>query len=256
MQTSQMASLSPDPIAPAVIAFAVFLITFMKGAFGGGFAIFGIPFMALVMDPIAAGALLAPVLCLSDIVALRYWRPSTWSKPDLKLLIPGQLLGIGAGYLFMRIADRHLVAVVIALVTLWFKGGGQISTQPRSSVKGVAAGVASGIGSMIAHSGGPPVAMYLLPLGLAKSDYAGTTFMFFIVGNVLKAVPWLALVELNWQFWTLLMINMPVIVLGVWSGWRLHDRLDQVQLYRACYALLIVVALKLLWDGASAYALL
>jgi uncharacterized membrane protein YfcA len=250
-----------DPTALAVVAFAVFLITFMKGMFGGGFAIVGIPFMALVMDPIAAGALLAPVLCLSDIVALRYWRPSTWSKPDLILLMPGQLLGIGAGYLFMRIADRHLVAVVIALVTLWFAGlwfagGGQIGTQPRSSVKGVAAGVASGIGSMIAHSGGPPVAMYLLPLGLSKSEYAGTTFVFFIVGNLLKAGPWLALVDLDRRFWTLLVITLPVIVLGVWSGWRLHDRLDQVQLYRACYALLMVVALKLLWDGTRGYALL
>ena len=161
----------------------------------------------------------------------------------------------------MRIADRHLVAVVIAFATLWFaglwfKGGGRISTHPRSSVKGVAAGAASGVGSMIAHSGGPPVAMYLLPLGLPKSDYAGTTFMFFIVGNLLKVVPWLALVELNRQFWTLLMITMPVVVLGVWSGRRLHDRLDQAQLYRACYALLIVVALKLLWDGARGYALL
>src|SRR5262245_63113104 len=117
-----MAALPLDPIALAVVAFAVFLITSMKGAFGGGFAIIGIPFMALVMDPIAAGALLAPVLCLSDIVALRYWRPSTWSKPDLKLLIPGQVLGVGAGYIFMRIADRHFVAVVIALVTLWFAG--------------------------------------------------------------------------------------------------------------------------------------
>ena len=233
----------------------------MKGAFGGGFAIIGIPFMALVMDPIAAGAQLAIVLCISDIVALRYWRPSTWSMPDLKVLIPGQLLGIGAGYLFMRIADRHFVTVVIALVTLWFavlwlKRGGQIRPRPRSTVKGVAAGMASGVGSMIAHSGGPPVAMYLLPLGLQKSEYAGTTFMFFIVGNLLKAGPWLALVELDRQFWTLLMINLPVIVLGVWSGWRLHERLDQVQLYRACYALLVVVALKLLWDGARGYGLL
>jgi uncharacterized membrane protein YfcA len=52
------------------------------------------------------------------------------------------------------------------------------------------------------------------------------------------------------------MINMPVILLGVWSGWQLHGRLNQVQLYRACYALLIVVALKLLWDGARGYELL
>jgi uncharacterized protein len=256
-----MASFPLDPVAVTVIAIAIFLITFMKGMFGGGFAIVGIPLMALVMNPIAAGVLLALVLCISDIVALRYWRPATWSLLDLKFLLPGQFLGIGAGYMFMRVANPHLVAVVMALVTLWFAGlwfagGGQISTQPRSSAKGVAAGTASGIGSMIAHSGGPPVAMYLLPLGLSKGDYAGTTFVFFIVGNLLKAGPWLALVELDRQFWMLLTINLPVIVLGVWSGWRMHGRLDQLQLYRACYALLIVVALKLLWDGVRGYALL
>jgi uncharacterized membrane protein YfcA len=54
-----------------------------KGAFGGGFAILGIPFLALVMDPIAAGAVLAPLFVLSDLFALRYWRPASWSRPDL-----------------------------------------------------------------------------------------------------------------------------------------------------------------------------
>ena len=36
-------------------------------------------------------------------------------------------------------------------------------------------------------------------------------------------------------------------------GWRLLERLDQRQLYRACYALLTVTALKLLWDGRRGY---
>jgi uncharacterized protein len=43
---------------------------------------------------------------------------------------------------------------------------------------------------------------------------------------------------------------------GVWLGWRLHERLDQRQMYSACYALLVVVGLKLLWDGLKGYGLL
>jgi uncharacterized membrane protein YfcA len=35
----------------------------------------------------------------------------------------------------------------------------------------------------------------------------------------------------------------------IWLGWRLHQRLDQRQLYSLCYALLILASLKLLWDG-------
>jgi uncharacterized membrane protein YfcA len=54
---------------------------FMKGAFGGGFAIVGIPMLSLVMDPVTAGGLLAPLFIAMDLYALRYWKPSTWSKP-------------------------------------------------------------------------------------------------------------------------------------------------------------------------------
>lgn len=106
---------------------------------------------------------------------------------------------------------------------------------------------------MVAHSGGPPLAMYLLPLGLRKEVYAGTTSLFFTVGNMIKAGPWLLLVKPGADVWTLMACCLPAIPIGVWLGWRLHERLDQTQLYRACYGLLVVTALKLLWDGVSGY---
>ena len=106
---------------------------------------------------------------------------------------------------------------------------------------------------MVAHSGGPPLAMYLLPLGLSKDVYAGTTSLFFTVGNATKAVPWLLLGKPAGTDWTLMAACLLAIPSGVWLGWRLHGRLDQRQLYRACYGLLVVTALKLLWDGVSGY---
>ena len=69
----------------------VFVIAFMKGSFSGGFAISGIPLLALVMDPLTAGALLAPLFVAMVVFALRYWKPATWSKPDLALLLPALL---------------------------------------------------------------------------------------------------------------------------------------------------------------------
>jgi uncharacterized membrane protein YfcA len=78
-------------VTTILVAFAgVFLICFMKGAFGGGFSIVGIPLLSFVMDPVTAGGLLAPLFIAMDLFALRYWKPSTWSKPDLVLLLyPG-----------------------------------------------------------------------------------------------------------------------------------------------------------------------
>ena len=242
-----------------LVTFAgVFLICFMKGAFGGGFAIVGIPLLSLVMDPITAGGLLAPLFIAMDLFGLRYWKPSTWSKPDLRLLVPGLVVGIGVGYLLFRVLDHRAIAIVMAVVTLvfvglWFRAGGNVSVKPRSTPKAVAAGVTSGITTMVAHSGGPPLAMYLLPLGLSKQVYAGTTSLFFTVGNVLKAIPWLILARPTGNVLGLALICLFAVPSGVWLGWRLHARLDQRQLYRDCYGLLIITALKLLWDGIGGY---
>jgi hypothetical protein len=95
--------------------------------------------------------------------------------------------------------------------------------------------------------------MYLLPLGLSKELYAGTTSLFFTVGNATKAMPWLLLVKPTAEVWTLMAVCLFAIPTGVWLGWRLHGTLHQRQIYRACYGLLVVTALKLLWDGVSGY---
>jgi len=246
-------------VTTVLIAFAgVFLICFMKGAFGGGFSIVGIPLLSFVMDPVTAGGLLAPLFIAMDLFALRYWKPSTWSKPDLALLLPGLVTGIGLGYLLFRVLDHRAVAIVMAVVTLvfvglWLLSASNMTIQPRSSPKAVAAGLASGVTTMVAHSGGPPLAMYLLPLGLSKEVYAGTTSLFFTVGNLVKLVPWLTLVKPSGDVWILMAACLLAIPTGVWLGWRLHKKLNQRQLYQACYVLLIVTALKLLWDGISGY---
>lgn len=250
----------PDPLVLLVASCGVFVIAFMKGAFGGGLAIIGIPLLALVMDPLEAGALLAPLFIVMDVAALYYWRPGTWSKVDLMWLLPGLALGTGLGFLLMSVTDTHAVAILMAVVTLaftglWFRGGGKVVQRPRSKPKALIAGTASGITSMIAHSGGPPMAMYLLPLGLPKAVYAGTSSSFFAVGNVMKVIPWLVLAKPDAALWTLMGLCLPVIPLGVWAGYRLHAQLNQAQLYRLLYGLLFVAALKLLWDGLHGYGI-
>jgi uncharacterized membrane protein YfcA len=251
----------PDISVLAVAACGVCLIAFMKGAFGGGFAIIGIPLLSLVMDPLAAGTLLAPLFVVMDACALYYWRPDTWSKIDLLWMLPGLAAGIGLGFLTLKVADGHAIAILMAAIilfyiALWLKGGGRILERPRQGAKALFAGTASGISSMVAHSGGPPAAMYLLTLGLPKAVYAGTLSTFFAVGNALKAGPWLVIGRPTVDLWILMGLCLPVIPLGVWAGYRLHERLNQQQLYRLCYALLFVTALKLLWDGLHGYGLI
>lgn len=245
-----------DPLELALVEAGVFLIAFLRGAFGGGFAILGIPLLSLALDPLVAGALLAPLFVATDLVALRYWKPTTWSKSDLLILVPALPLGIGLGYLLLEQLDRHAVAVLIGCVTLafaglWFFGGAKVGARPLSKPAASLAGFASGVTTMVAHAGGPPLALYLLPRGLPKAVYAGTTSLFFSIGNLIKVWPWLLLVGPGSVPWVLMLLALPAVPLGVWAGWRLHQRLDQQRLYRVCYGLLVATAFKLLWDGLA-----
>jgi uncharacterized membrane protein YfcA len=237
---------------------AVFLISALKGAFGGGFALLGIHLLALAISPLDAAALLAPLFCLADLVALRYWRPGTWSRPDLAALLPGLVAGIGIGAAAFALVDPRLVTVGIAIVTLgfagrWFSSGGRIQSRPRSTARAALFGTASGFTTFVAHSGGPPLAMYLLPLGLPKAVYAGTTSLFFTVGNAIKVVPYLFLGALEPVNLVRMAEVSPFVPLGVWIGWRMHGRLPQHRLYQACYALLVPTGLMLLYEGLEGF---
>ena len=77
--------------------------------------------------------------------------------------------------------------------------------------------------------------------------------MFFTVGNATKAVPWLLLARPTGNAWIVIGVCLCAIPAGVVAGWRLHAKLDQRQVYRACYGLLVIAAVKLLWDGVTGY---
>ena len=111
-----------------------------------------------------------------------------------------------------------MAVVTLIFVGLWFVSDPKVTIRPRSTPKAVAAGLASGVTTMVAHSGGPPLAMYLLPLGLSKEVYAGTTSLFFTVGNATKAVPWLLLVRPAGNVWIVMAVCLLRHSLGRLAG--------------------------------------
>ena len=241
-----------------VAGLATLLIALVKGAFGGGFGLVGIPLLSLVMDPLSAGAIIAPLFIPMDIVALKYFPPRTWSRPDIKVLVPAMLVGTMVGAALISVLDIRLVSITISTVALlfalhWYLGGQQLAAAPRKVWHGLLAGSVSGFTSLVAHSGGPPLAIYLLRLGLSKEVYVGTNTIYFIIVNLIKLWPWLWVGKPTAAMWTLVAICTPVAMGGVWLGWKLHTRLDQRRMYQGCYLLLVLASSKLLWDGLKGY---
>ena len=146
-----------------------------KGAFGGGLAMLGVPLLSLVIDPIDAAILLAPLVAFMDLFALNAFGRSTWSKPDLAWLLPGLGVGVALGTAVVALVDPRWVTLLIAAVTLSFGAHyflrGRLALpgmRPVAPALALLAGTASGFTTFVAHAGGPPLTMYLLRRGLDK----------------------------------------------------------------------------------------
>jgi uncharacterized protein len=240
-------------------AFATLLVAASKGAFGGGLAIAGVPLLALVMDPIIAAIMLAPMLVVMDLFALRTFPPATWSKQDLRLMLPGLVLGIGLGWLIFELVDRRLVVLLIGVITVaftarWFFKHRLNPPKPHGvqPVRAFGLSIASGFTTFVAHAGGPPVMMYMLGRGFSKTVLAGTSMALFFCGNVLKLAPYGKLAMEAPLAVAGALVFAPLIPLGIWLGKSLHDRLNEARLYFWIYVLLAITGTKLVVDGLRA----
>jgi uncharacterized protein len=256
-----LAHFPTDPVFYAVGLVTVFIMALSKGAFGGGIALVGVPLLSLVVDPLDASVMVAILVVAMDVFALRAFPMKTWSRIDLKFLLPGLIVGIGLGWIAFVTLDPRIVALMIAVTTLaftahWFLKGRLAGGEPKaaSARRGVWYGTLAGFATFIAHSAAPPLAMYLVPRRLDKTVFAGTNVLFFAVANIIKIFPYVAIAMTRPQTFAMSLALVPAIPIGVWIGRRLHNRLDQNGIYFWCYLLIGLAGTKLLYDSIRALA--
>ena len=111
-------------------------------------------------------------------------------------------------------------------------------------------GSIAGYVSYIAHAGGPPIAIYLLPQHLSKSVLAGTTILFFAIINFVKLIPYVLLGQIGGASFFTSLVLLPLAPLGVWLGVYLHHRVSDRIFYWISYGFLLLAGLKLTYEGA------
>lgn len=251
----------------AWIAGAVFLLGVSKG----GLPIAGValPILILVWPDQAQAArsavsFMLPLLCAMDIVALAFYRGHIrWKR--LLPLFPGMLAGVVlASIVFVSdtsalvsISDRTLKLIIgiLGLVFVAYRavrkwllkslGGGDAPGWARSTVFGATAGVTS----TLAHAAGPVMQMYLLPQELGKMYFAGTTAAFFFVLNLVKVVPFAALGRFESGSLRLAGCLLPLIPVGVATGYGLVRALKERHYMGFIYAVLTVTSAILVWKA-------
>lgn len=238
---------------PAVLLFGI-----AKGGFGGGLGVVAVPLMALVVSPLQAAAVLLPILCLMDLVGLGFYR-GKWLWPELRILLPSSFIGIVVGTLLFGYMSAAIVRQIIGIVALAFTLHHFVSSRRRPGVAlphfpqsvGLLAGATGGFTSFIAHSGGPPISMYLLRRPLDRTDFAATTVLLFAAINYVKLAPYAWLGQLSAENLLTSLVLSPLAPIGVYTGVWLHRRVSEGFFFRLMYLLLFVVGCRLLYDGLT-----
>ena len=242
-----------DPMFYLACIPAVLLFGIAKGGFGGAVGVLAVPLMALVMSPTQAAAIMLPILVVMDLLVIKaYW--GVYDKRALQVLLPGAVIGILVGYFLAETMNDNYMRILIGVVSLVFGAQSLLRLQSHASgrhntLAGTFFGALAGFTSFSIHSGGPPFAMYLMPKKLSPVLYAGTSGIFFASVNAMKLAPYAMLGQFNTQNLLYALVLVPLAPVGVKVGHYLVKHTDPTLYYRIISFFLMVVGVKLLWDG-------
>ncbi len=233
---------------------AVILMGLAKGGFSG-LGLLSLPLMALVVSPVQAAAIMLPLLISQDVVTVWSYRRE-FDRRNLAMMLPGAVLGILAGYLLAARVSDAAVGLAVGVISIGFAlrrllgaGLAMAPARPAAIAPATIWGAISGFTSMIAHAGGPPFQIYVLPQRLPPAIYVGTNAIFFAAMNLIKVAPYLALGQFSAANLTASAALFPIAIVATLVGVWLVRRVPPERFYTIIYWLLLAVGAKLLFDG-------
>ena len=247
-----------NPLFYAAAIPAVTLMGLAKGGFSG-LGLLSLPLMALVVSPVQAAAITLPILIVQDVVSVWAYR-YTWDRRNVMLLVAGAISGVLTGYLLAAQVSDAAIKLAVGVISVAFamrrmvleRSATPPEAAPADTPRGLFWGWVTGFTSMIAHAGGPPFQIYVMPQKLPRDVFVGTGAVVFAILNWIKVPPYVALGQFTMENLATAAALFPVAIASTWAGVLLVRRVSGQSFYTAVYVLLVLVGAKLIYDGAAA----
>ena len=243
-----------DPWFYAAAIPAVIILGLSKGGFAG-IGTLATPIVALAVPPVQAASILLPILVVQDIYSICVYRRH-WDAFNLRVLLPGAVIGILVGYLLAARLPEAAVGLAVGVISIVF-GLRQLMSRQAATAPGERPKVAlgwfwgalSGFTSMISHAGGPPFQIYVMPQKLEARVFVGTSVLFFAAVNWMKVPPYLALGQFSAANLATSAALFPLALVATWLGVILVRRFSNERFYICIYVLMVLIGVKLVFDG-------
>ncbi len=248
-----------DPLFYLLAIPAVTVLGLGKGGFAG-VGMIATPMLALVMPPLQGAAILLPLLIIQDAISVWTYRRA-WSAWNLKVLMPGAVIGMAIGALFAGTVSNAAIELTIGAIGLgfvtyhwtfkWLRPGLVDGVEPyRPPVPlGMVWGAMSGFMSLLIQVGAPPFQIHILPQRLDKLTLVGTSVLFFAFMNLMKIVPYFVLGQFSTRNFATSVALLPLAVAANLAGIWLVRKTPTERFYQIAYILMLLISLGLLWQG-------
>ena len=236
----------------------------LVGAGKGGLPVvgmLGVPVLSLAISPVTAAGLLLPIYVLSDVFGLYAYRHA-FDRRVVAIIVAGAAVGITVGWATAHLVPEAAVTMIIGLIGVVFAlrlllgQQGAAAARPARVGPGLFWGAVTGFTSFVSHAGAPPYQVYVLPLRLEKSVFAGTGTIAFAFINAIKLVPYWHLGQFSpGNLRVAAFLALPA-VLAVFLGVRLVRVMPERLFFRLVTWALLGVSLWLVLKGAATVGLI
>jgi uncharacterized membrane protein YfcA len=219
-----------------LIALSAFIIGLSKAGLKG-IDMLNVTIMTIVFGGKASTGIVLPLLCVADILAVKYYhRHAQW--PHVIKLMPWMVIGILVGVfvgkdlneaIFRKVMASIIVLTVVIILVIEFR---KTVIIPGNKLFTAGMGLVSGFTTMLGNLAGAFSNIYFLAMRLPKNDFIGTGAWIFLLINLFK-LPFQVFYWKNITATSLLtdLVLVPFLILGFWCGIKLVARIKD-DLYR------------------------
>ena len=250
MQASlSYATLIQNPLLWAIAGGIILVAFYVRAAIGFGSGLISVALLTLIF-PIKE---VVPVVLLLDLLGSMLlgaydFREIRW--PELRWLIPGSVIGLAIGSFILADTNAQNLTHFLGVFILAYVVYALIMKPERlpqvALPWGMPLGIFGGVVGSLYGGGGPPIVAYLQMRHLDKRAFRATFQGIALTDNILRAFMYIALALLTWQLMVGFLLLIPPVLLGLWTGNRLHLRINQRAFLMGTLAVLAVVGLKYL----------
>lgn len=231
-----------------MLTLIILVAYFVRGIAGFGSGLIAIPLLALFL-PLT---LVVPMVGLLDYVAssghgMRHRRQVRWA--EIWPLLPFTLMGVGTALYLFHTLDGELLRKALGVFVLLYAVYTLAGLMPKGAGVRWWAIPAGGLGGMVGTlfgTGGPFYVIYLHLRQLDKGAFRATIAMIFLLDGSSRIVGYFATGLYHAQTMILVAVALPLMVLAMYLGGKVHTGLSQQAFQRGIGVLLLGSGIALL----------